>query len=126
MSTKLLEGRRLLVVEDEFLIAVTLAEILEADGAQVIGPFGNVEDALEAITTSDPDGAVLDVHLGRERIFPVADVLMERKVPFVFLTGYDKWVIPETYRDAVRFEKPADSRAVAKALAAQFVDRPGG
>ena len=123
MKPNLLEGRRLLVVEDEFLIAVTLAEILEADGAQVIGPVGTVQDALDAITTSDLDGAVLDVHLGRERIFPVADVLMERNVPFVFLTGYDKWVIPETYRDTLRFEKPADSQAVAKALAARMPDR---
>ena len=93
--TSALAGRRLLVVEDEYFLAAELVEALSADGAKVIGPAASVDDALDLLDdTAQLDGAVLDLNLQGEMAFPVADALMERDIPFVFLTGYDQSVIP--------------------------------
>src|SRR5215213_2242767 len=95
-----LKGRRFLVVEDEYLIAADLAAFLEAQGIEVIGPAASVNEAL-ALLESDTDGlhgAVLDVNLQDDRVYPVADVLMSRGVPFVFTTGYDTCVIVDEQR----------------------------
>jgi CheY-like chemotaxis protein len=92
-------GRRILIVEDEYIIAADLAQLLEGLGVTVIGPVGSVADAL-ALLAGEPaiDAAVLDVTLGTEKIFPVADALRARGVPFVFATGYDAWIIPPPMR----------------------------
>ena len=95
-----LKGRRFLVVEDEYLIAADLAAFLEAQGIEVVGPAASVNEAL-ALLESDTDGldcAVLDVNLQDDRVYPVADVLMSREVPFVFTTGYDACVIVDEQR----------------------------
>jgi CheY-like chemotaxis protein len=111
-----LQGRRLLIVEDEYLIAADLAGTLVNGGAEVIGPVGSVADALALISADAPDGAVLDINLGEERAYSIADELRQRGVPFVFATGYDAWVIPEAYRDIPRCEKPVDTRVLARLL----------
>jgi CheY-like chemotaxis protein len=113
-----LRGRRLLVVEDEYLIAADLALALDDGGAEVVGPAGSVEDALELIAAQSPlDAAVLDINLGNERAYPIADALRERGVPFIFATGYDPWIIPQAYRDVPRCNKPVDLRVLARLLA---------
>lgn len=113
-----LKGRTVLVVEDDYMIAADLACSLEEAGATVVGPMASVPEALALLATEPRiDAAVLDVNLGSEKVFPVADVLRERGVPFVFATGYDRWIIPETYAGVRRFEKPADIRALARVLA---------
>jgi DNA-binding LytR/AlgR family response regulator len=114
------EGRRLLVVEDDYFIAVELAHSLERLGAEIIGPVGSVADALQLLCANDGqvDRAVLDIHLGEERVFPVADALMARRLPFVFLTGYDPLAIPLPYARAPRCEKPVDVGRLARVLAA--------
>src|SRR4051794_18564375 len=93
-----LRGRRLLVVEDEYLIAASLARELEGRGAEVVGPAGSVRDALALVEAEGDrlDGAVLDINLRDERVYPVADALVARGVPFIFLTGYDARVIKAT------------------------------
>lgn len=112
-----MRGRRILIVEDEYIIAADLAQSLEDLGVMVIGPAGSVADAL-ALMADQPaiDAAVLDVTLGAEKITPVADALRARGVPFVFATGYDAWIIPSAYADAPRFKKPVDTRALAQVL----------
>jgi CheY-like chemotaxis protein len=113
-----LSGRRLLVVEDEYLIASDLAEWLESEGVQVMGPAPSVDEALGLLNTDAlPDGAVLDVNLGDEQVFPVAEALRAADVPFVLLSGYDPRVIPEAYRDAPRCAKPLHRPALLRALA---------
>lgn len=114
-------GRRLLVVEDDYFIASDLGSWLESKGADVLGPVGSVEDALELLGENAlPDAAVLDVNLGDERVFPVAAALAESHVPFVFLSGYDSRIIPDLYKSAPCCTKPLDRpqllRALAKAL----------
>lgn len=116
-ATGRLKGRRVLVVEDEFFLAEDLARGLTERGAQVVGPSGDVEDALDLIEETERlDAAVLDLNLRGEMAFPVADALLERGVRFVFTTGYDPAGIPPRYRGVVRCEKPADAGRIARAL----------
>jgi len=113
-----LRGRRLLLVEDEYMIAADLAQTLEAYGVEVVGPAGSVEDALRLIEAGERiDAAVLDINLRGERVYPVAEALGEKAVPFVFATGYDAWAIPPAYAQAPRCEKPVDVTVLARLLA---------
>src|SRR4051794_24920488 len=103
-----IKGRCFLVVEDEYLIAADLTASLESIGIEVIGPAASVEEALRLIQNKGDrlDGAVLDINLRNERVFPVADALTARGVPFLFTTGYDADSIPKAYAGAPRCEKP--------------------
>jgi hypothetical protein len=94
----------------------------------VVGPAGSVPDAISLIEAGEEplDGAVLDIHLGEERVYPVADALIDRGIPFVFLTGYDALVIPETYAGAPRCEKPVDTALLLRVLAEVGRERPAG
>lgn len=114
-----LRGRRLLIVEDEYILAMDLSNSLEDQGAEVIGPAGAVEGALALLGSTDRlDGAVLDINLGGTMVYPVVDALRERGVPCVFVTGYSRWVGPEAYADIPRLEKPVELRTLARALCA--------
>jgi CheY-like chemotaxis protein len=106
-----LKGRCLLVVEDEYLIAADLTASLESLGVEVIGPAASVEEALGLVATDGNRlaGAVLDINLRNERVFPVADVLTARGVPFIFTTGYDGAAVPAHYTGAPRCQKPVDN-----------------
>jgi DNA-binding response OmpR family regulator len=116
--TAILRDRRLLVVEDNYMLATDLAEALQAHGAKVIGPAAQLEDALRLIASGEGiDGALLCADLGGERAYPVADALRQGGVPFAFVTGYDAWAIPETYADAPHFEKPVDADRLVSSLA---------
>src|SRR5271165_695797 len=92
-----LQGRRVLVVEDEFLIAVLIQEMLESVGCLVSGPISRLAEALDAAGREDCYAAVLDVNLAGDRIYPVAEILSRRNVPFVFVTGYGQSVLPTEY-----------------------------
>jgi DNA-binding response OmpR family regulator len=110
-------GRRLLVVEDEYLIASDLASWLEEQDAEVLGPVPSVEDAMALLDAGPlPDAAVLDINLGDEQVFPVADALQAADVPFVFLSGYDARVIPGNYGGVARCTKPLDRARLLRAL----------
>lgn len=112
-----LAGLAVLVVEDEFLLAADLAAALAEAGAKIVGPCGRVEEAIRLLTADAPvDMAVLDIDLFGHRVFPVADMLRAREVPFVFATGYDQDVIPERFGDAKRLEKPVSSAALVALL----------
>jgi CheY-like chemotaxis protein len=114
-----LEQRCMLVVEDEYLIAADLAAWLEDCGIKVVGPAGSVKDALKLVATDGDrlDGGVLDINVRDERVYPVADALASRGVPFIFATGYDEVSIPERYARVPRYEKPLDRHLLAKWLA---------
>lgn len=112
-----IQGRRVLVVEDNHVIADELRQGLEKLGARVLGPVAHVAAAMRLLSSGqDIDGATLDVTLGREKAFPVADALRARGVPFVFITGDDGWRLPEDYEDVPRCGKPIDIRSIARAL----------
>ncbi|MBW9054753.1 response regulator [Rhizobium mesosinicum] len=108
----------ILVVEDEYLIAVDLAETLQRRGATILGPFSSVAQAAAAIeNASELDGAVIDINLGGELSFPIAELLRQRQVPFLFTSGYDQLVIPSSLSEVPLISKPADSREIAGSLA---------
>ena len=100
-----LAGKRILVVEDEYFIATAISRTLKGEGAVVVGPVGNLARALTLV--EEPiDAAVLDVNLEEAMSFPVADRLHDRRVPYMFLTGYDGWALPDDYRAVPRLTKP--------------------
>jgi len=116
-ATKPLAGRRVLLVEDEYFIVSDLVRTFEASGAEVIGPAGSLEDALALVyNNSHIDAAVLDINLHGEMVYPVADELAGRGVPFVFASGYDKSAVPERYSRIKHCEKPVPPEAIAAAL----------
>ena len=115
--SELLAGRNVLVVEDEYFIADDMRRVFEESGARVIGPVGSVDDALRVIAdTPRIDGAVLDINLREVMVFPVADALRQRGVPFVFATGYEHAAIPPRLSDAIHCEKPVEAIRVAEVL----------
>ena len=104
-----LRGLHLLLVEDEFLLALGLAEAATDLGAEVFGPVASVDDALALIDQlPELDAAILDVNLGNATIFPVADALWARGVPFVFSTAADITALPERFRGVPVCRKPFD------------------
>ena len=112
-----LAGRHVLLVEDEYFIANELRRAFEHAGAEVLGPVGRVADALSLIARAERlDGAVLDVNLNDVTVYPVADALRERAIPFVFATGYDQAAIPASYATIPLYEKPVEPARLAKAL----------
>jgi CheY-like chemotaxis protein len=104
-----LKGYRVLVVEDEFLLALELERLLQRQGCVVLGPVWSVDRALALLGDQSPDGAVLDVNLRGRRVAPVAAALRERGVPFVLVTGYgeDQLGEPEL-QGRPRLNKPLD------------------
>ena len=110
-------GRRVLVVEDDFVIANVIAEAFRAQGAHIVGPAGNLKDALAIATGKEHiDGAVLDVNLRGEMVYPVADVLRSKGVPIVFTTGYDTGDVVSRFADAPCLQKPFRLELLVHAL----------
>ncbi len=108
---------RILVVEDEFLIALDIAAALEQAGLAVVGPAGTVGDALHAIAAEDVHGALLDAHLAGEPVGRVADALKARNIPFAFVSGYGREQLPAAHRNAALVKKPFTDRDLLAAIA---------
>lgn len=117
MPERTLRDCHILVAEDEYLLADELrTELLEA-GAVVIGPAATLADAIALLQDAPRvDGAVLDLNLGGEMAYPLADLLLGRNAPFIFTTGYDATAIPARFSSAPRCEKPVDMKRVAQAI----------
>jgi CheY-like chemotaxis protein len=112
-----LKGRWILIVEDDCVTAMDLAETLAAAGAQIIGPAGTIDSAFELLRRGPQlDIAVLDVELEGVDVFGVADELVKRDVPIVFTTGYERSEIPARFNRARHCEKPIGIAAIARAL----------
>jgi DNA-binding response OmpR family regulator len=111
------ERQRILIVEDDYLLASLLAEVLDAAGWQVVGPVGHLAEALETVASEDFDAAVLDVNLGGQTVYPVAEVLEERNVPFAFLTGYGPETLPRSLCERPRLGKPLKMKELVSAVA---------
>jgi DNA-binding response OmpR family regulator len=116
-----LSGQRVLIVEDEFLIASYLEDALREVGAEIVGPATTLQEALLLVSTKGPDCAVLDINLNGDMVFPVANELAERGVPFVFLTGYTAEFIPARYVKVPRYEKPFKHTVLIQALSRLLV-----
>lgn len=111
-------GARILVVEDNFLAAEVVRDMLECSGCTVIGPVARVSDGVRLAEQETLDGAVLDINLNGDWSFPIARALRQRDVPFIFLTGYDDAaIIPPELRPVRRLGKPIVSTQLIEVLA---------
>jgi CheY-like chemotaxis protein len=101
-----LSGRRILIVEDEALVSMVIEEALKDLGCDVVGPVGTRDQALALAKAEALDGALLDVNLAGEPVYPVADALTSRGIPFVFVTGYGEKGIADRYARTPTLVKP--------------------
>jgi CheY-like chemotaxis protein len=123
-AAKFLNGKSILLVEDEFLLAIQLEELLQSLGGAVRGPFGKLTDALDAAGRGDLDLAVLDINLNGTMVYPLADDLLARGIPFVFLSGYAVSNLPDRFRAVTRLNKPCDPDLLIAALRSQLNTPP--
>jgi DNA-binding response OmpR family regulator len=113
-----LVGKRVLIVEDEMLVALLIEDFLVEFGCSTVGPCGSVEAALDAARSVAFDLAVLDVNLDGEMVYPVAEVLAERHIPFLFLSGYGDEAIPPGHANWKVCAKPFKGDEFARMLSA--------
>jgi DNA-binding response OmpR family regulator len=117
MSDKPLFNCNIFVAEDDYLLATIMEEILGDAGATVVGPAPNVAKAMSVIGQSGRiDAALLDVNLGGELVYPVADLLRERHVPIILTTGYDSTSLDSAYAGINIFEKPFEPQELVRKL----------
>ncbi|MEX2454936.1 MAG: response regulator [Rhodospirillaceae bacterium] len=107
---------RILIVEDQYLIAMDMELMAESCGCSVIGSAGNVADALDLVRRETPDCAFLDINLGDERVWPVAERLRDAGVPFVLTTGYAKDDVPSAFEGYPVVSKPIALEDLRRAL----------
>lgn len=117
MNETRLAARRILVVEDEMMVAMLLEDMLGDLGCQVVGPVGQIEEALSLAGEAVIDAAVLDVNLNGSETYPVAEVLQKRGIPFIFATGYGAGGLNERFSGAPALQKPFQERDLASLLA---------
>jgi CheY-like chemotaxis protein len=126
MTDDQLNGLRVLVVEDEAAISMLLEDMLTDFGCAVVGPAARLNSAIEMAQSESFDIAILDVNLAGESIYPVAELLSERKHPFVFSTGYGGAGIKDPYRDRPVVQKPFSQQDLKRTLLAALERDPRG
>lgn len=114
-------GKRILVVEDEYLVAGFIEDALNELGAVVVGPVYRIQEGVSLAREEPLDAAVLDVNINNQRSDPIADVLRERDIPFIFATGYGR---AERGAGAPVLDKPYTDEKLAEALGS-ILSSPG-
>src|ERR1051325_10372123 len=115
-----LQGKAILLVEDEFLLALQLEELVQSRGGIVRGAYRRLEDAMQAAQREDFDFAILDINLSGTMVYPLADHLLARGIPFLFLTGYSLSNLPERFHPVTRLGKPCDPEQFIATLRSQL------
>jgi CRP-like cAMP-binding protein/CheY-like chemotaxis protein len=108
---------RILVLEDNYLVAETLSELVRGFGCDVVGTVGHLQGAMAFLDRGQVDGAIVDINLGGTMSFPVCEELQRLNVPFVFVSGYDRSVIPEAFTGYRLLSKPVEQDQLKVALA---------
>jgi two-component SAPR family response regulator len=117
-----MQGFMVLVVEDEMLIALDIEAALLDLGCEVKGPIAGLKEALSIATTEALDAAILDITIRDELVYPVAEKLLERNIPFVLASGYGQWALPEPMRVHPRLIKPFTTKELEAAMWGLFND----
>ncbi len=117
MRSNTLTGQHILVVEDNAIIAMSLEDLLREAGAEVIGPLATLRDAERTATEAKLTGAVLDIMLEDEEIWPVARILAGRGIPFIFSSGhFEQDTLPAEWASRTIVTKPARAQDIVKSL----------
>jgi CheY-like chemotaxis protein len=124
VDTTALAGRKVLVVEDEPLIAMMIEDMLDDLGCTLVGSAANLQQALSIAEVETIDVALLDMNLNGTSSVPIADRLAERRVPFVFATGYGAEGRAAAHNGAPVLKKPFDQGELARALNEAFKPKP--
>ncbi len=111
-----LSGRRILVVEDEMLISLLIEDILGDEDCIIVGPFDRVAKAIGAAQCDKLDGAVLDVNVAGTKIYPIAEILAKRGIPFMLLSGYGADAVPSAHPEWRACSKPFKPEDLVAAL----------
>jgi CheY-like chemotaxis protein len=111
-----LTGRRILVVEDEYFIAEEMRTLLVGFGAVVIGPLSDQFKAIEMLSDTEIDCAVLDIDLSGRAVFPLIHELRRRDIPWLYVSGYSERLVPEELRARAHLEKPVASDALLASI----------
>ncbi|MDB5526761.1 MAG: hypothetical protein JWM58_4524 [Rhizobium sp.] len=115
---------KLLIVEDEYLIAQDLAYGPQREGIDILGPYSSIDSAIDVLRTTDDIGAaILDLNIGGRIAFDLAEQLAGKNIPFIFYTGYDSVIVPEKFRTVNRVRKPAEWSEIKKALFSRDVEK---
>jgi DNA-binding response OmpR family regulator len=109
---------RILIAEDEFLLGIQLEEDLRSAGCSIVGPFTTLETATQASRHEPFDLAILDINLNGHMVYPLADELSARGIPFIFLSGYIPADLPEKFRRSPQIAKPHDPAALLEEVRA--------
>lgn len=118
MTDSPLQGLRILVVEDNALLAMTVDSILRSAGADVAGPVGTLSEAEQLASGETLSGAILDIKLNTEEVWPVARILVDRGVPFVFCSGhFDRDILPDEWSEYPILTKPTRARQIVEGVA---------
>jgi CheY-like chemotaxis protein len=115
-----LKGKRILVIEDSPVVGPFTVDMLGELGCEVLGPAPNMASARELMEAGGFDGALVDVHIRGERVFPLCEMLEAKGVPFVFTSGYADWQMPEKWQERPRLQKPYTLDQIEQALRALF------
>jgi DNA-binding response OmpR family regulator len=113
----LLSTNEILIVEESFLLGEAIADLIRDWSMEPVGPLGRLEEACCVARERALDGAILGVKLGGDLSFPVASILIERGIPFVFVTAYAEERIPLEFRGAPLLHKPFDPRKLKETVA---------
>lgn len=108
--------RSILLVEDEVMIRMMVADMLEELGYTIAGEAGDIDEAIRLVQSIDFDLAILDVNVNGKVISPVAEAVQMRNLPFVFATGYGAQGLPEKFRDRPALEKPFQMETLARVI----------
>lgn len=119
-----ISGNRVMVVEDEALVAMVVTESLTDLGCSVVGPFSRCSDAIAAIEAEEIDAAILDVNLDGEMVYPLADMLEAREVPYIFVTGYGAESIDRRFTHVPVIQKPVERHVLQRIFMPAAKDAP--
>lgn len=111
-----LAALRVLVVEDEAMVAMLIEDMLEDIGCKVIDSIASLAKACDAAATADLDLAMLDMNIAGEKVFPVAQILRERRIPFLFSSGYGEAGLPAEYATCQVLSKPFSQESLKEKL----------
>ena len=120
VTSVLLALKRILIVEDETLVAMNIEDVLTEEGCEVVGPASRLDVAIRLAREERIDAAVLDVTIRGGQVFPVAEILMDRGIPFVLASGYGDWALPERLKGQSRLTKPFSSEELLRSMRALF------